>query len=154
MPKKKQRKEEIRKGKPLMFLRNEYVFSLVAYFVTITVLFSPVFFCNKSFTSPDQLSSTYTFFSLKKHLNEGIYPLWNPYIFSGMPAFSALSFNLFVYLPMLLYYPFTLIGIPGLIFTVLHYLIAGFGTFLLLRRWKLKPIPAFFGGLAYMIMPY
>ena len=35
-----------------MFLRNEYVFSLVAYFVTITVLFSPVFFCNKSFTVP------------------------------------------------------------------------------------------------------
>ena len=154
-----QKKKAVKKEKKgtLSFdyiLHKDWILSAFFFAVVLLILFYQIIFFNNSFSTPDQVSASYTYYSLKKWFDNGIYPLWNPYIFSGMPAFSALSFNLFVYLPMLLYYPFTLIGIPGLIFTVFHYLIAGFGTFLLLRRWKLKPIPAFFGGLAYMIMPY
>jgi len=146
--------EKVTENKLSNILKNEYVNAILLYFIILVMLFYSVIFSDKSFTTPDQVSASYTFYSLKKHFVDGVYPLWNPYIFSGMPAFSALSFNVYVYLPNFILQFISMLGLPGMIPMVLHYLIAGFGTFLLLRRWGLKSIPAFFGGLAYMITPY
>ncbi|MHA2012419.1 MAG: hypothetical protein ACTSWG_08670, partial [Candidatus Helarchaeota archaeon] len=109
---------------------------LFSYLLIILIIFFQIFFQNKSFTQPDAVSASQTAQGLNYHLlKEGIYPLWNPYIFSGMPSLPAMSFFMFIYLPSVFYIPLQWLGIPGLFFQVLHYLLAGLGTYLLLRRW-------------------
>lgn len=76
-------------------------------------------------------------------------PPWNPYIFGGMP-FAANVTNGDTFYPGIL--PRFLLPVDlGLTFGfLLHLVLAGIFTFLLLRAWKLEWGPAFVGGAAYM----
>ncbi len=81
-------------------------------------------------------------------LREGIWPLWNPYIFSGVPFQTGVH-------P--LHYPFTILGLifsTGLEIKLtvwLHLTIALTFTVLFLRLFKIKTVPAFLGGISYAL---
>ncbi len=84
-------------------------------------------------------------------IRTGLYPLWAPWTFSGMPTVEAFSYLSGLYLPNLL---FDYLHLEGVHTQWLHLVFAGMGGFALARRLGLKDIPAFFTGTAIMFNPF
>ena len=92
-----------------------------------------------------------------KQMAGGELPLWNPYIFSGMPFFESMTWSAFVYPSY--WIKLVLERIPGvelprLFFLFLHYLLAGLGMFSYLRTRSVGHGGAVIGGLAFMLTPH
>jgi len=126
--------------------------------VLLLVFYSPVMFSNKTLLPPDTIASKSFQPFVKEAFNQGVYPLWNPYIFSGMPSFASLSrapymdavgdvINVIVWV-------FKLV-LPLTDFTrlFLNYLLFGGLLYLLLRKKGLDPVPALFSSAALVFMP-
>jgi hypothetical protein len=101
---------------------------------------------NRLLSDPAVQMQPWLLFGLDE-LRAGRLPLWNPYNGGGQPLLanyqsSLLSpFNLpFLVLPF---------GMALLASALIKLFCLGFFTFLLLRLWQLKPLPAFVGGLAF-----
>ena len=133
------------------------------YFIGGAFLFALHFFLffenyteNKVFVSPDAISARNTAAPLKEyHETTGEYPFWNPYIFSGMPAFESLSYNRFVYIPAEILIKIKgAFNLPIIINHLMHIFAAGFFTFLFLKKGGVSQISSMFGGVVYMMNPY
>ena len=99
----------------------------------------------------DQYIAGYAFrdFAAQTLRTEGHFPLWNPYLFGGMPYVDAMHGDIFYptfLLRMLL--PTDLAMTWGMI---LHFWFAGVATYALLRAHKLSFQASLVGGLAYML---
>jgi hypothetical protein len=81
----------------------------------------------------------------------GVYPLWDPWTFSGMPTVGAFSYLSGLYLPNLL---FDTLHLDGVYTQWLHLVFAGMGGYLLSRRLGMGEIPAFLSGAAFMLNPF
>jgi len=128
------------------FARGSNVFALGFYFLLALIFFFEVIFSGKTYESPDAQTATALATQLQK--KESL-PLWSPYIFCGMPSFASLMYAPFVYMPsFVLQFLFKELSYP------LHYVFAGFGVFLFLRRKAVNLWPALLGGLAFMFTPY
>ncbi len=120
--------------------------------VLLCIIFYPVIFQGKIFSSPDSLNPKAVAIILDKTQKEiGEYPLWQPWIFSGMPTAESFTNTSNLYF---LQYLFKLLHIPTIIIHLLHFLFAGLGMYVLLRYLKLSQIVAIIGGAAFMLMPY
>jgi hypothetical protein len=75
-------------------------------------------------------------------------PLWNPYIFSGMP-FVGNPLNLMFYPPNFIFIIFPNNSMFGL-FVMFHIMLAGIFTYLFLRLLKIDRFPSFIGALIFM----
>ena len=85
-------------------------------------------------------------------LAAGDYPLWNPYLFAGMPTFGSLAYTRFLYPPAeLLTRLQDDLGFPLLTWMFAHLFFGGLGVFWLLGRWNL-PWPARLLGAAIWLM--
>jgi len=92
---------------------------------------------------------TYTFAA--RSLRSGILPLWNPYLYSGMPfaadnqsgLFYPVNLLVFLLVPKLTYFVMELMSVT-------HVWWAGVGMYILLRTMKARRVPAFAGALAWM----
>ena len=92
---------------------------------------------------------TYTFAA--HSLRSGVLPLWNPYLYSGMPfaadnqsgLFYPVNLLVFLLVPNLTYFVMELMS-------VLHVWWAGVGMYVLLRTMNARRLPAFAGALAWM----
>ncbi|MDE2588600.1 MAG: hypothetical protein KGL95_02895, partial [Patescibacteria group bacterium] len=84
--------------------------------------------------------------TISNQISKGVVPLWNPYLFTGIPL--AADTTNFAFSPLILFYllPNALWDIPLLISVWL----AGFFTFLLLRCWKLNFISCILGSFFFM----
>jgi hypothetical protein len=97
------------------------------------------------------LYPTYTFAAA--WWTRGIVPLWNPYLFGGMPFVGDIQAGLFYPLNLLTFFlanPLTFRDMELL--SVLHFFIAGAGMYAFLRwgRWRgLKPFSALAGAIAF-----
>ena len=60
--------------------------------LSLIVFFSPIIFENKTFLGYDAVASLSWSTVLKEAGAEGIVPLWNPYIFCGMPGYASVTF--------------------------------------------------------------
>jgi hypothetical protein len=67
----------------------------------------------------------------------GEYPLWNPYIFGGMPSFGSLAYTVGVYPPTVAFETLQDLGAPPLTWLLGHLLFGGLGMWWLLGRWRL-----------------
>lgn len=120
--------------------------------VLLCIIFYPVIFQGKIFSSPDSLNPKAVAIILDKTQKEiGEYPLWQPWIFSGMPTAESFTNTSNLYF---LQYVFQLLHIPTIIIHLLHFLFAGLGMYVLLRYLKLSQIVAIVGGAGFMLMPY
>ncbi len=127
----------------------------LVYIILLVILFNTVFFKGFIFGGGDTTAAKGMTHQLSIYFQEqGEYPLWQPYIFSGMPAFSSLMFTKFVYFPNIVLDLLTAIGIPALWKMLLHYIFAALGVFVLLRYFRIDLIPAILGGAAYMLTPF
>jgi len=92
---------------------------------------------------------TYTFAA--RSLRSGVVPLWNPYLYSGMPFAADNQSGLFYPVNLLVF-----LLVPNLTYfvmetmSVLHVWWAGAGMYILLRTMKARRVPAFAGALAWM----
>lgn len=116
----------------------------------ILLFFAPLFFEGRTFQTVDHLA----YEAQKPYLAEvareetGLwrwFPAWNPYVFSGMPAYGSLLAQPHVNIMSRLF------GfIPEIHRMAFYYLLMGLGVFALFRRWRLGLAAALYGAVAYV----
>jgi len=137
---------------------NPNLLAIALLIILLLIFFNDVMFSNKTFMPPDGLASK-SFETFKNDaLDKGIYPLWNPYIFSGMPSFASLSTAMYVditgFLIDLIYKLFSLLFPMSPFFRILcNYILLGLFIFILFRSNKLSISIALFGSLAMVFIP-
>jgi len=99
MGKKNRRKK---KQKPVVQKQNDQIqssyfkahpnwFALGMLFVLLLLFFQPVMLSDQTYQSSDRMTSKSYEPFVRESINKGTYPLWNPFVFSGMPSFASLS---------------------------------------------------------------
>jgi hypothetical protein len=122
------------------------------------IYFHRVIFGGEILTGGDVLAGAAIFEDYAtERIASGQLPLWNPYIFSGMPFLESMTWNGIVY-PSYWIRRF-LESVPGvtlprLFFLVLHYIVAGVGTFFFLRSRKVGHAGAVTAAAAFMLSPH
>ena len=120
--------------------------------VLLCIIFYPVIFQGKIFSSPDSLNPKAAAIILQETQKEiGEYPLWQPWIFSGMPTAESFTNTSSLYF---LQYIFKMLHIPTIIIHLLHFLFAGLGIYVLLRYLKISQLVAIVGSAGFMLIPY
>jgi len=142
----------------LFWNRHPDLLSLVLLGLVLLVFFYPVLFGSRTFLAPDSLNPKSLQPFVRQAIDSGSYPLWNPYIFSGMPSFGSLMAAPYVDV-----LGDVIMGVQWLLQRVLplsdffriyaNYLLLGAFVYLLLRSLKVSPRPALFAGLALVLMP-
>lgn len=137
------------------YLKNDFVKAAAIFLIILIVLFSSVFLKGYVFGGGDTTAARGMTNQLNIYMDEtGDYPLWQPYIFSGMPAFSSMMFTKWIYFPNFIIGLINKIGVPPTWTMLMHYLLAAMGAFTLLRHLKVNFLTAIFGGLAFMMTPF
>ncbi|MBN1163421.1 MAG: YfhO family protein [Candidatus Krumholzibacteriota bacterium] len=121
--------------------------------VLLCVLLPEIIFQNKIFMVPDTQAPLSFATVGKKALEEGIYPLWNPYLFCGMPSYSSVSYTPYVYPPSYVAFLLHKIGFPEMIWLLLHLWLAGIGMYLLLRSFAVRGSVSLLAAMIFIIMP-
>ncbi len=126
------------------------------FFILMLVFFFETIFAGKTYVSPDAQAPAALATPLKESFTkEGELPQWLPYIFGGMPSVSSLVYHPFAYFPdTVLEYVGRVIPVRRMLVFALHYVLAGLGVFLFLKRRGASFVPALFGGIAFMLTPY
>jgi hypothetical protein len=132
--------------------KNPTIITGFALLIFICVLFNPVIFGDKTFGSPDSLGPHAGGIVLNKVQAEtGEYPLWQPWVFLGMPTAEAFTNISKLYFPE---YLFIILFFSGMLIQLAHLLFAGLGGYFLLNYISYSPLTSFLGGSAFMMMPF
>ncbi|MBI5464676.1 MAG: YfhO family protein [Ignavibacteriales bacterium] len=83
----------VREETPLIPLPYQHLAAVAVIILTLVVYFAPVVFGGKTFLAPDNIASHSWDTLLEDAKKEGVFPLWNPYIFCGMPGYASLTFG-------------------------------------------------------------
>ena len=131
---------------------------LALLYALVLFLYRDVAFFNKMFASSDfgdiiGQSVVFRKFWFDYFTVYHRYPLWCPYIFSGMPFFASMSFNLFVYPVRIILYFLDHFGLHFLHSSITHFFLGGLFTYLLMRSYKLNRPSAFLAAAAFIFSP-
>ncbi len=144
-------------GHPIFGRRSTWV-ALGIIAAVCLVVFARVVFIGEILTGGDVLAGAAIF---EQYANEeiaaGTLPLWNPYMFAGMPFFESMTWSAFVYPTFWIKYGIESLSgtaMPRLFFLVMHYLLAGAGMFFFLRSRNVGHGGSTAGGLAFMLTPH
>jgi hypothetical protein len=136
-------------------------------FLLLVIFFSPLLFSNKTLLPPDKIASlSYKNFvpqtipdAVKRHY----YPLWNPYLFGGMPSFASMTMpfidivNNVILLAagavQWLIHGIAPVDLKSFFMVVLNYLLMGGCLYLLLRDRSLSFSASLFGAAALVFTP-
>ncbi|MGB7511512.1 MAG: hypothetical protein WBP54_09525 [Pelodictyon phaeoclathratiforme] len=122
------------------------------YTLLLLLLFYPLVFQSKMLLAPDTLIPQASTMALDRlQAQTGAYPLWQSWLFSGMPTVEAFSYLSGLYMPNVV---FNLFHTDGIVLQLLHLAFAGLGLFLFLRQYGLTTFTASFGGALFMLNPY
>ncbi|MDH7560714.1 MAG: YfhO family protein [bacterium] len=134
--------------------RRPLLVLLAVMVVLLCVVYGQILFFGKTLLPPDKLTADATAPFVKDALRRGIFPLWTPYIFSGMPSYgSLLSAPRVNPIDSAVKSVLGLLQLPPFLFILLNYLLFGSLIFLLLRHWKVHPLAAIFAGLSVVFVP-
>ena len=134
------------------FLKSNYTKAVLIFVLLICIFYYPIIFGGKAFGSPDTLTPKSAGIALNKSWEEtGEFPLWQPWIFSGMPTVEAFSFVSVLYFPS---YIFKVLFISGITSQLFHFLFAAFGCYLLMLYLTKNHWLGIFSGASFMLMPY
>ncbi|UCH11156.1 MAG: hypothetical protein JSU61_04510 [Fidelibacterota bacterium] len=127
--------------------------SIILFAASLALYYKP-FLGGYTFAGPDSLAPAATSTGIRTVEEEsGRVPLWMPWVFSGMPTFHSFTYISILYIPnFVLKYIWP--HLPGFTSFLLHYLLAGFGCFVLLRRIGGSFYASLLGGTGFMLMPY
>lgn len=151
---------------PTFISKHPYIWSAILILILLFILFHETMFQGKKFLGHDTLNATLCYKPfIDDALDRGIYPLWNPYIFSGMPSFASLSsVHPMVPLSSNIRVPLIniidgiinrLLNLTGRNFTriLFNYFLFGGLLFFLIRKKNLCVEAALFAGVTAIFMP-
>ncbi|MBK7143171.1 MAG: hypothetical protein IPH75_13940 [bacterium] len=122
--------------------------------IALVTLFGEFIFSDKMLDSSDTIQAGMFFRSfIANYFNEhGSIPVWNPYIFGGMPYIDAFHGDIFYPLSIIKFFMSThrFLGIV----LVLHIYLAGIFMFLCARQFKLSKVASIFSAIGYMFAMY
>jgi len=120
----------------------------------ICLLLPELVFQNKIFLVPDTRAPI-SFASVgREALENGTYPLWNPYLFCGMPSFHSLAYAPYVYpISFITHILYEYLHFPEMTWLLVHYLLAGAAMYLLLRSLGGRAVVSLLGGALFMLLP-
>ena len=108
-----------------------------------------------TFGGPDSLSPSAVHQGIESAEKEfGEYPLWLPWVFSGLPSIHSFQNISDFYFPNTIINCLKWIGLPGFWNYIFHFILAGMGVFVLLTQLGTNRLSALFGGLSFALMPY
>jgi hypothetical protein len=76
---------------PLIPERYQHALAIALLFLSIVVFFHQLVFSGKTFSDVDQIASRSFDTFVADAEAQGVFPLWNPYIFCGMPSYGSLT---------------------------------------------------------------
>jgi len=76
---------------PLIPVRYQHAVAIGLLFLSLVLFFNQLVFSGKTFSDVDQIASRSFETFLADAKAQGIFPLWNPYIFCGMPSYGSLT---------------------------------------------------------------
>ena len=130
---------------------NKYLL-IIIYSLWIMLLFYPVIFYDNMFGSGDTLNPYSVNHILDIYKSKiGHWPLWQPWIFSGMPTMEAFTYINELYFPTRLMIG---VGISDLNIQLIHLVFSGIGMYLLLEQFKIDRLISFSIGLLWILNPY
>jgi predicted secreted protein len=126
-----------------------------AIFALLTILFfHETIVGGKTFVSPDATQPAgFVRMGEQALFHDHVYPLWNPFVFLGMPSFASGAYNPLIYPPD---WPLAIakfLPLPDLTWLLIYYFLAGFFFFLLARDWGARPEGALLGAVAFVFAP-
>lgn len=145
---------QLQAPQPPLFERWPLLVLVAAVVVLFCVVYGQIIFFGKTLLPPDKLTADATAPFIKDALKRGVFPLWTPYIFSGMPSFgSLLSAPRVNPVDSAIKSVIGALQLPLFVFILLNYLLFGCLIYLLLRSWNVHPLAAIFAGLAIVFVP-
>ena len=162
MAKKKKKKRPISKtetGKKQLsfFAKHPNWATVIIISILLLIFYHQIVFEGKTLLPPDTLTAKSYKTFINDALKQGTYPLWNPYIFSGMPSLGSLTAPLINIVDTVINY--TLIGIGYILpltpfmRILLNYLFFGLLTYLLLISLNTNRLAALFSAIAVVFLP-
>src|SRR5262245_35455513 len=141
-------------ARPAMTLSTGWAAALLG--LLVVVFFHELVLGGKTFVSPDALAPAgFVRIGEQALFKEHTYPLWNPFVFLGMPSFASGAYNPYIYPPD---WPLGLLQkvlpfLPDMTCLLLYYFLAGLFTFLLAREWQATPEAALLAAVAFVFAP-
>jgi hypothetical protein len=124
--------------------------------ILLALLFNQLVFGGKVFVSPDAVAPVGFASIAEESMKEGgPYPLWNPYVFLGMPSYGSLSYNPYVFFPdVILKAVHTVLPfLPPMTWLLVYYFAAGLFAFLFLKDRGLSLEAGIFAAIVFMLTP-
>ena len=151
----------VQAAQPIRFAlweRHPVLLSLALLLVLLLIQFAPVMLGGKTFLPADAVTSKCYVPFVDDALSRHIYPLWNPYIFGGMPSFASLSRA-----PYVEFFGATVHGVIWLVgkmiplspftYIFINYFLLGGLAFYLLRSKGLSAGSSLFASVALVFIP-
>ena len=141
-----------------MKILTKYQFHLISMGIialAVGILFHKPLTGEFTFGGPDSLSPSAVHQGIESAEKEfGEYPLWLPWVFSGLPSIHSFQNISDFYFPNAIIKCLKWIGFSGFWNYILHFILAGMGVFVLLTQLGTNRLSALLGGLSFAIMPY
>ncbi len=140
------------------FDKNPNLLPMILLFVLLLIFFNQMIFSGKTMLSPDKLTSISYMPFVEKAYDDGVYPQWNPYVFSGMPVFASLTKARYVdIVNSIIYGVFFLVELifplPSFSIIFVNYFLFGLSTYILLKKKTGVRAIALFAALAIVFQP-
>ena len=123
--------------------------------LAVGILFNKPLTGEFTFTGADSLSPSAIHQGIESAEKEfGEYPLWLPWVFSGLPSIHSFQNISDFYFPNAIINCLKWMGFPGFWNYIFHFILAGMGVIALLTQLGTNRLSALFGGLSFALMPY
>jgi len=88
---KKEKPAKSSQDSPIIPLKYQHIASIAVIFLSLIIFFNELVFEGKVFVAADNIASKSFQTLVGDAEQQGIFPLWNPYIFCGMPGYASLT---------------------------------------------------------------
>lgn len=152
MADKKATKRETKPAQPFT-LTTAWAAAVLA--LLVVLFFHEVTVGGRTFVSPDAVAPVgFVRIGEQSLYHDKVYPLWNPFVFLGMPSFGSGAYNPLIYPPD---WPVALLQkalpLPDVTWMLIYYLLGGVFIYLLAREWGARPEGALLGAAAFVFQP-